>query len=331
MTGPNSTLTNTVMAVLLIGGSILVPFLTQSSYFLTVGISAMIFTVFAMSLNIVYGYAGLLSLAQVGFWGVGAYVAALAVTRFDGTLWEGLLAAALVAGAGAVLIGAAALRLSNHAFVVVSLCFTLLMQMLAQEWIDVTNGPMGIPGLPVPSIGFGDSVFTFHTPTRYFYLTLAFAAVSLGMIWIVVTSRIGRTLRMIKHDETLSRSLGVRVTVWKLTAIALASVFAALSGALYVFYVTIVDPLIFDVYYTQVILVIVIIGGLGSFWPVVIAALVITVLPEILRTPNELRMISYGVILMLAVLVMPTGIAGLIEKLRKRRPAPAEAAAQVAS
>ncbi|WP_176247473.1 branched-chain amino acid ABC transporter permease [Mesorhizobium australicum] len=317
------------MAAALLVAGIAVPFLTHSSYFLTIGISAMIFTVFAMSLNIVYGYAGLLSLAQVGFWGVGSYVAALVVTRLDGSIWEGMIAAAVVSAVGGVMIGAAALRLSNHAFVIVSLCFTLLMQMLAQEWIDLTNGPMGIPGLPSPSIGFGEAAFTFGTPTRFFYLTLAFAALSLAAIWIVVTSRIGRTFRMIKHDETLARSLGVRVTVWKLVAIALASVFAALSGALYVFYVTIVDPLIFDVYYTQVILVIVIIGGLGSFWPVVIGGLLITVLPEILRTPNELRMISYGVILMLAVLVMPTGIAGLVARARAQRTVPTRAAAEV--
>lgn len=330
MSRTNSAFGNLSLAALLLAAGIAIPLLTQSSYFLTVGITAMIFTVFAMSLNIVYGYAGLLSLAHVGFWGVGAYVAALVVTRLGGSIWEGLIAAAFVAAAGGVLIGAAALRLSNHAFVIVSLCFTLLMQMLAQEWIDVTNGPMGIPGLPAPSIGFGDTVFTFGTPTRFFYLTLAFAAVSLGAIWLVVTSRIGRTLQMIKHDETLARSLGVRVTIWKLTAIALSAIFAALAGGLYVFYVTIVDPLIFDVYYTQVILVIVIIGGLGSFWPLVIAGLIITVLPEILRTPNELRMISYGVILMLAVLLMPTGIAGLVGKLRKR-PAAAKSAVELSS
>lgn len=319
MTGAPSTFGNIAMATLLLVICTAVPFLTQSSYFLTIGISAMIFTVFAMSLNIVYGYAGLLSLAQVGFWGLGSYVAALVVTRLNGSIWEGMLAAAAMSAIGGILIGAVALRLSNHAFVIVSLCFTLLMQMLAQEWIDLTNGPMGIPGLPMPGIGFGEASFLFSTPTRFFYLTLAFATVSLGLIWLIVTSRIGRTFRMIKHDETLSRSLGVRVTVWKLFAIALASIFAALSGALYVFYVTIVDPLIFDVYYTQIILVIVIIGGLGSFWPVVVSGLLITVLPEILRTPNELRMISYGVILMLAVLVMPTGIAGLVKKVRGRR------------
>ncbi|MGI6853721.1 branched-chain amino acid ABC transporter permease [Mesorhizobium sp. 1B3] len=329
MTSTSSVSWNALLAALFLAAGIIVPFLTQSSYFLTIGITAMIFTVFAMSLNIVYGYAGLLSLAQVGFWGVGSYVAALVVTRLGGSIWEGMIAAALVAAAGAILIGAAALRLSNHAFVIVSLCFTLLMQMLAQEWIDLTNGPMGIPGLPAPSIGFGEIDFSFGTPTRFFYLTLAFATVSLGAIWIVVTSRIGKTLRMIKHDETLARSLGVRVTVWKLVAIALASVFAALSGALYVFYVTIVDPLIFDVYFTQVILVIVIIGGLGSFWPVVFSGLLITVLPEILRTPNELRMISYGVILMAAVLLMPTGIAGLAGKARTRRTTPAAASVEV--
>ena len=120
---------------------------------------------------------------------------------------------------------------------------------------------------------------------------------------------------MIKHDETLARSLGVRVIYWKLFAAGFAAAFAAMAGALYVFYVTIVDPLIFDIYYTQLMLVIVIVGGLGSFWPVIVAGVALTVLPELLRTPNEIRMINYGVILIATVLLFPGGLAGLMAKL----------------
>ena len=92
-----------------------------------------------------------------------------------------------------------------------------------------------------------------------------------------------------------------------------------MAGSLFVFYVTIIDPLIFDIYYTQLMLVIVIVGGLGSFWPIIIAGFILTVLPEVLRTPNEIRMINYGIILIVTIVLFPRGIAGFFsDKLAKR-------------
>jgi ABC-type branched-subunit amino acid transport system permease subunit len=295
------------------------PSIVHSTYHLNVLINALMFTVLAMSLNVVYGYAGLLSFAQVGFWGIGGYAAALTVLKLDGSVWQGIAVASVLCSGLAVAIGAVALRLSNHAFVIVSIAFTLLAQMLAQEWIELTNGPMGLPGLPPPAIPVSERCCLIDSPTRFYYLTLSFAVLSLGLMWLVLSSRIGRTLRMIRHDESLARSLGVRVTRWKLFATGFAAAFAGMAGAIYVFYLTIVDPLIFDIYYTQLVLVIVIIGGLGTFWPVIAAGLLLTVLPELLRTPNEIRMIAYGVVLIGTVLLLPNGLAGLAATLSSSR------------
>ena len=303
------------------------PFLTQSGYHINIIINAFFFTVLAMSLNVIYGYAGLLSFAQVGFWGIGGYVGALTVMKLGGSAWEGMFLAAAISAALAVVIGAVSLRLSNHAFVIVSIAFTLLLQLLAQEWIEVTNGPMGIPGLPAPVISLGSFSFAFDSPRKHYFLALTFAAVSLALIWVVLSSRVGQTLRMLKHDDALARAYGVKVTHWKLFAAGFSAAFAASAGALFVFYVTIVDPLIFDIYYTQLMLVIVIVGGLGSFWPVVAAGLILTVLPELLRTPNEIRMINYGIILIVTIALFPRGFAGFfLEKTKsaiaaeRRRP-----------
>ncbi len=301
--------------VLMVGAMALlaVPFLSDSNYYLNIIINAFFFTVLAMSLNVIYGYTGLLSFAQVAFWGIGGYVGALTVMRLGGSVWEGMLLAALLCMGLATVIGAISLRLSNHAFVIVSIAFTLLMQLLASEWIEVTNGPMGIAGLPSPAIALGSFSFEINSPFRFYFLAAAFAFLSLATMRVVLSSRLGRTLKMIKHDETLARSCGVRVTRWKLFSAAFSAAFAALAGSLYVFSVSVVDPIIFDVYFTQLILVIVIVGGLGSYWPVVIAGFVLTVLPELLRTPNEIRMINYGVILILTIILFPRGLAGLAE------------------
>ena len=308
--------TNIAKAMFLMAGItalLAVPFLSDSNYYLNIIINAFFFTVLAMSLNIIYGYTGLLSFAQVAFWGIGGYVGALTVMRLGGSVWEGMILAALLCMGLATVIGAISLRLSNHAFVIVSIAFTLLMQLLATEWIEVTNGPMGIAGLPAPAISLGSYALEVNTPFKFYFLAAAFAFVSLVAMRLVLSSRLGRTLKMIKHDETLARSYGVRVTRWKLFSAAFSAAFAALAGSLYVFSVSVVDPIIFDVYFTQLILVIVIVGGLGSFWPVVVAGFALTVLPELLRTPNEIRMINYGVILILTIILFPRGLAGLVE------------------
>ena len=289
----------------------LVPILVQSSYVLTVLINALVFTLLAMSLNIIYGYTGLLSFAQVGFWGLGGYVAAVGVTRLGLDHWLSTAAAVAMCSAVSAGLAAVALRLSNHAFVIVSIAFTLLMQILSQEWIEVTNGPMGIPGLPPPVLGTGTSAIIIATPARFYWLILSAFLVSMVVIYLVMTSRVGRTLRLIKHDEALARSFGIRVTLWKLFAAAFSAAFAALAGSMNVFFLTIVDPTIFDIYYTQIMIVITIIGGLGSFWPVLGAGFLLTMLPEILRTSNEIRMIYYGVILIGAVMFFPKGLAGI--------------------
>lgn len=299
----------------------LMPLTITSQYALTVLINALIFTILSMSLNVIYGYAGLLSFAQVGFWGLGGYVAAVGVTKLGVDHWLATLAAIVLCSALSAGLAGAALRLSNHAFVIVSIAFTLLMQILSQEWISVTNGPMGIPGLPPPALGTWSGTFMIDTPLRFYYLVLSAFLTSMTFIYAVLTSRAGRTLRLINHDEALARSFGFRVTRWKLFASAFSAGFAALAGSLNVFFLTIVDPTIFDIYYTQLMIVIVIIGGLGSFWPVIVAGFLLTLLPEFLRTSGEIRMVYYGFILICAIMFFPRGLSGLWQRYRGSRAA----------
>lgn len=296
------------------------PLLVRTPYVLGVAINAFAFTILAMSLNVIYGYAGLLSFAQVGFWGLGAYIAAVVAVGWNGAFWTGMALAVCSCAVIGAMLAFTALRLSNHAFVIVSMAFTLLMQMLAQEWISVTNGPMGIPGLPAPSLRIGSWTIQFDSPRKYYYLALAVFVASIAVLYLVLNSRIGRTLSLLRHDETLARSFGIRVTRWKVFASGFAAAFAAAAGATHVFFVSIVDPLIFDPYFTQIMLVTVIVGGLGSFWPVIGVGAALTVLPELLRTPNEIRMIYYGVILIGFIILLPNGVAGLIARLRREGP-----------
>jgi ABC-type branched-subunit amino acid transport system permease subunit len=283
-----------------------VPPALGSNYITGVVLSGLVFTVAAAALNLVYGYAGLLSFAQLGFWGIGGYCSALTVMRFGGNFWEGLLVAALVNAAIAAAVGLPTLRTGRHAFVIITLSFALLCGLVARDWVSLTRGPLGIPGLPAPSL-FG---FSFSTAPRFYYLVLAFAVLALGFLFALGTSRIGDTLRAIRQNEPLARSQGVSPLAYKLAAFVISAIVTGLAGAIYVFYLKIVDPLFLDFYYMQTFLIVVIIGGAGNFWGVVLAGLVMVALPEALRFSNDLRMVIYGAILVVAMLVLPRGVAG---------------------
>jgi ABC-type branched-subunit amino acid transport system permease subunit len=302
-----------VLAALVLAA--LLPNLTSSNYLLGIAISACLFTVAAAALNLVYGFAGMLSFAQLAFWGIGGYCAALTVMVFGGNFWQGLLLAGLFNGALALAVGYPALRLNRHAFVIVSLSFALLAGLVARDWTELTRGPLGIPGLPPPRL-FG---FEFRGTANFYHLALAYAVLALGLLYALTSSRIGVTLRAIKQNEILARSQGISGTGYRLLAFTVGAVLTGIAGGIFVFHLTIVDPLILDFYYMQTFLIMVIIGGAGSFWGVVIAGVLMAALPELLRFSDDLRMVLYGAILVAAMLVMPDGIAGWLRRRRLGR------------
>lgn len=290
----------------------LLPQLTHSNYIISIAISGLIFLSAAAALNLVYGYAGLLSFAQLGFWGVGGYCSALAVMDFGWSFWAGVLFAAAVNLVLAAAIGIPIIRTTRHAFVVVTLTFALLASLIARDWVEVTRGPLGIPGLPAPRL-FG---FAFDTPSRFYYIALVFALAALCFLFCLQTSRIGLLLKAIKQNDQLAESQGIKPNPYRLAAFVIAAVITGMAGAIYAFHLKVIDPSFLDFYYMQTFLIIVIIAGAGSFWAVVVAGAAMVALPEALRFSDELRMVIYGVVLVAAMMFMPRGIAGWIEDRR---------------
>jgi len=284
------------------------PALTASNYVIGIAISTLIFTVAASALNLVYGFTGLLSFAQLGFWGIGGYAAALTVMSLGGDFWQGLALAALVNAALALAVGYPALRTGRHAFVIVTLAFALLVTLIARDWVGLTRGPLGIPGLPAPTL-LG---FAFDTTARFYFIALGYALVALAFLYALVTSRIGRTLVAIKQNEPLASAQGIAPMPYKLASFAIGAALTGIAGGIYTFYLKIIDPTFLDFYYMQTFLIMVIVGGAGSFWGVVVAGLAMAALPEILRFSQDLRMIIYGAVLLVAMLAIPGGVAGFI-------------------
>ncbi len=307
-----------------------IPSFTHSEYVLALGVSFATFSILAGGLNLVYGYTGLLSFAQVAFFGMGAYTAALLVTELNWSVWSGALAGGALAAVAGLSVGYSSLRLSRHAFAIVTLSFALLCMIVSRDWVSLTRGAMGIPGLPIPSMELpGGLHWRLNTPADFYYLLLGFAVFSHLGIYLVVTSRIGRALRAIKLNEPLAQSQGINPLRYKLLALTLSAFLTGIIGGLFVFYLTIVDPTVFDFYYTETMLIMVILGGPGSFWGVLFSSAILTAVPDMLRFTSDLRMVLYGLILIAAMLIFPGGIGGWfarrgIERWRKapRRGAP---------
>jgi ABC-type branched-subunit amino acid transport system permease subunit len=302
-----------ILAIAVLLGAL--PYLTSSNYIIGIAVSTCVFTTGAAALNLVYGFAGLLSFAQLGFWGIGGYAAALTVMTFGGTFWQGLVWAGLVNIAAALAIGYPALRTNRHAFVIVTLAFALLVTLVARDWVGLTRGPLGIPGLPAPSL-FG---FEFKTTPLFYWIAYAYAVLALGLLYALCSSRVGRTLMAIKQNEPPVRAQGISPMPYKLAAFAIGAAVTGVGGGIYAFHLKIIDPLFLDFYYMQTFLIIVIIGGAGSFWGVVLAGIVMSSLPEVLRFSEDFRMIIYGVVLLVAMLAMPGGAGGWLHERRLAR------------
>lgn len=308
------TISNRTKAILVVVGVILLfalPSLGVSSYIIALGVSFAVMSILASGLNLVYGYAGLMSYGQVGFFGIGAYTTALLVQNYGMSLWLSALLGGVLATLVAVILGYSSLRLSRHAFSIVSLSFSLLCVIIARDWVGLTRGPMGIPGLQAPVVHFpGGGGLTFESPTSFYYLMMALAVFSNVVIYAIASSRVGRSMRAVRHNEPLAQSQGVNPLSLKLLALGVSGFLAALAGGGFVFYLSIVDPSVFDFYYTEAMLIMVIVGGAGSFWCVLGSVGVFTVLPDMLRFSPDLRMVLYGLILIVAMLLMPGGVGG---------------------
>jgi branched-chain amino acid transport system permease protein len=309
-----------LLALIGVAALFAIPHVTGNEYVLALGVSFATFAVLSGGLNLVYGYTGLLSFAQVGFFGIGGYTAALLVTELGWSLWAGAAAGGALAALVGLVVGYSSLRLSRHAFAIVSLSFALLCLIVARDWVSLTRGAMGIPGLPVPAMDLpGGLRWRLAQPADFYYLLIGFAVVAQAAIYLVVSSRLGRAMRAIKLNEPLAQSQGINPLSYKLLAIALSALLAGIVGGFFVFYLTIVDPSIFDFYYTETMLIMVIIGGPGSFWSVLAASAVLSALPDLLRFTTDLRMVLYGAVLIAAMLVFPGGVGGWLRRRRMMR------------
>lgn len=275
---------------------------------------AMIFLLPAHGLNLLVGYTGMLSLAQAAFFGLGAYASALASIHFGTPFLVNMGLATVVAAVVAVPVGIPALRLRSTSFVMCTLGFVIISQAISKNWVTVTRGDMGLNNIAKPDV-FG---WTVSTPFQTYYLALALAALASWVFWLIVRSPAGRNFIAIRENETLAESLGVPTWKYRLAAFVIAAGFAGAGGSLYVHYISVASPLMFQTLYTTTLLVIVLGGGAGSITGVIFGAILFVALSEGLRVAPELRMIAYGLCLLILVFRFPQGFAPFLSRVWNR-------------
>ncbi len=301
-------------AIILMAGLVLFAPAFVGSYSLHAVVIAMIFLLPALGLNLLVGYTGLLSLAQGAFFGVGAYASALLSIHFNTPFYVNVVSAGLISGALALPLGIPALRLRATSFVMCTLGFIVIGQAISKNWISLTRGDMGLSSVPKPYFALGPWSFSVVSTAAYYYLALAVAGLAILAFYLIVRSPAGRNMIAIRENETLAEAVGIPTWTYKLIVFVLSAIFAGVGGSLYVHYLTVVSPLTFQMYYTTTILIIVLGGGVGTISGVVFGSILFVALSEFLRVAPEIRMIAYGICLLLIVFKFPKGFAPVIDK-----------------
>lgn len=290
----------------------LFPVLIDDNYLLTIGIFIGINALVAIGLTVLMGYAGQISLGQAGFYGIGAYVSAIMSLHFGLPVVLSMFVAILVASITAMILAIPALRLKGHYLAVATLGFGEIVYIILNEWGP--GGPSGFGDIPHLRL-FG---YTLTSTNDYFYLVWINVLILMLFSFNLINSMTGKAMRAIHGSEVASLTSGINIVKLKIKVFILSAVYASLSGAIYAHYITFLSPSGFSLFYSILVLMMVVIGGISNIWGGIAGAFIITVLPEVLRGFKEFDVLVYGLILTLCLLFMRQGIMPLIIENSKR-------------
>ncbi len=305
--------------VLAVTAALAFPQLGLKNYYLHIAVLSLLHILLALGLNLIAGYAGQLSLAHAAFFGIGAYTTALLTLNQHWSFWLAAPIGAVVAGLVAVAIGLPTLRLKGPYFVISSMGFGEIVRLIFLNWQSVTRGPNGLPGIPAPDpINLGFIKLTFESRMESYYLILFVLFGVLILYYNLVNSRIGRALRAIRNDYIAAQVMGIHIAFYRILAFAGGAALAGLTGALYSGYIRFISPDTFTSGESINILIMMVIGGMGTIVGPIIGAVAITYLLETMRVFAEYRLVIYGLLMFVVILYMPQGVAGMLESLWHR-------------
>ncbi len=283
------------------------PLFIRNEYILNIAVMAGIYVILTLGLNVTNGWTGLMSFGYAAFYGIGAYTAAILATRYGAPVWITFPAAGLVAALFGVAIALPTLRLKGIFLALVTIGFQEIVFLVTLNWIALTRGPMGIPGIPPPSI-LGH---TFNSNRDYFYLILVLNLLVIFAIDRIIDSRVGRAFIAIREDDVAAQSVGIPVFPMRVLSFVISTALAGIAGAFFAHHATFVSAESFRLDETFVILTMLIVGGMGTLVGPIIGAVFLVIFPEVARFLSQYREIVYGAILILVILFRPEGIAGV--------------------
>ena len=291
----------------ILGALVAFPLVVKSEYLLNVGVLAGIYVILTMGLNITNGWTGLMSFGYAAFYGIGAYTAGILATRYGMPFWVTFVLGGVMAGLFGVAIALPTLRLKGIFLALVTIGFQEIVFLVTLNWTSLTRGPMGIPGIPPPSIG----AYSFNSNRDFFYLILALNVVMIFVVSRIMDSRVGRTFIAIREDEVAAQSVGIPVFPAKVLSFVISTVMAGVAGAFFAHHAQFISADSFRLDETFVILTMLIVGGMGTLIGPIIGAVFLVIFPEAARFLAAYREIVYGAILILVILFRPQGIAGI--------------------
>jgi branched-chain amino acid transport system permease protein len=299
-----------------LGAVAVVPWLLPNQYLVHVVVLAGLYVILAVGLNLVMGYANQVSLGHAGFYGLGAYVSAVLSVRYGLSPWLGMPIAAVATGALAYVVGIPTLRLTSYYLGMATLGIGVVLQLAFVQLHGITGGSSGLAGILPWDLG----PLRFTTSTQHYLLVWVFAGAALWVARNLVNSRVGRVLRALGESEIAAEAMGVDTAAEKRRVFVLSAVYASVAGSLYAHYITVISPEIYSFLFSVVLVLMVAIGGIGLYWGAVVGAVLLTILPEALRKFGDWEVPLYGLALIVVILFLPRGIAGLFARKRPRAP-----------
>lgn len=306
--------------VLIVFIIILLPYFSSSTYLLSSLIFIGIYSIVTISLCLLMGYAGQISLGHAAFYGLGAYGSAVLTVSHGVNPWLAMLISALATGLLAWLIGIPTLKLKEHYLALATMGFGIIIYMVLLQESAITGGPSGLVGIPPISVGS----FRFDQDFKFYYLVWAFVFCTIYICRNIVKSRIGLALRAIHGSETAAEAMGVDTASFKLQIFVISAVFASIAGSLYAHYVTMINPSPFGFKMSIEFVLMAVVGGIASIWGPLLGVAMVTFLTEFLRAfipyvvpgaSGEVEIIAFGLILAAIMIFMPEGLfRGLVDR-----------------
>jgi branched-chain amino acid transport system permease protein len=295
------------------------PFVVTDPYWMHLLIMLVMYMMLAASVDIIYGYAGQLNLGQGAFAAIGSYITGLLMLRLHVSYWVAMPLSGLGAAFFGLLLGFPTLRLRGLYLGIATMGFSEIVRLILLTWSSLTRGPMGLPGIPSPTIGS----FALESKTAYYYLVLVYLLLTLFSIQRLVNSRVGRAWIAIREDETAAMAMGIDTARYKIMAFSLGAFFAGIAGSFYAVYISFVSPDAFKMMDSYLIFAMPAVGGMGTMLGPLIGALIVYVLPEATRVFSDYRMLWVGALLVVVMVSEPRGVLGgvasLIERSRRAR------------